>query len=212
MLQCGARGAVRLGKEVSVHIPGFSLPEKREGSECEGKGAERWMERRRAAKLYVDIRQEEFSHPSLSEASRKLNVWLCFREVPGTFGSPYRYRRAIPKMTTLQNIFITSVNKPHHPALLGFHTAADPRRLTLIQRCSAPRGWRANAWKGVLQKPVMFISHVLVCHSFRSESERKKKGFFITFWPKSWKQNEKWHFEMRYYYNICYIIFLFNYS
>lgn len=41
MLQCGARGAVRLGKEVSVHIPGFSLPEKREGNECEGKGGER---------------------------------------------------------------------------------------------------------------------------------------------------------------------------
>lgn len=83
-------------------------------------------------------------------------------------------RTRSPEMTTLQNIFITGVNKPRHPVLLGFHTAADPRWLTMIQCCSAPRGWRANAWKGVFQKPVMFISNVLVCHSFRSESKRKK--------------------------------------
>lgn len=41
MLQCGARGVVRLGKEVCVHIPSFPTGVgERGGKECEGKGGE----------------------------------------------------------------------------------------------------------------------------------------------------------------------------
>lgn len=41
MLQCGARGAVRLGKEVCVHIPSFpSAAGERGGKEHEGKNGE----------------------------------------------------------------------------------------------------------------------------------------------------------------------------
>lgn len=41
MLQCGARGAVRLGKEVCVHIPSFpSAAGERGGKEHEGKKGE----------------------------------------------------------------------------------------------------------------------------------------------------------------------------
>lgn len=41
MLQYGARGAVRLGKEVCVHIPGFpTAAGERGGKECEGKEGE----------------------------------------------------------------------------------------------------------------------------------------------------------------------------
>lgn len=41
MLQRGARGAVRLGKEVCVHIPSFpTAVGERGGKECEGKEGE----------------------------------------------------------------------------------------------------------------------------------------------------------------------------
>lgn len=41
MLQCGARGAVRLGKEVRVHIPSFpTAAGERGGKKCEGKEGE----------------------------------------------------------------------------------------------------------------------------------------------------------------------------
>lgn len=65
-----------------------------EGGRGEWKDSELWS--------YMDICQEKFSHPSLSKTSQKLNVWLCFRKILGTFGSSYHYEGAFLKWQPLK--------------------------------------------------------------------------------------------------------------